>query len=105
MEEGLLDNVDYFVEGDGFIMDILKEKFEKELGTWERHAQGFGVSTKDTHISFYFSTINGHLVCFYYPTSTRIDWADVESYLEPWFNKCGHCQARAFPPQRLLKKK
>jgi hypothetical protein len=39
-----------------------------------------------TNCTFHFDYILDQLVCFYEPTSTKVDWAEVEAFLEPYWS-------------------
>ena len=60
----------------------------------------------ETWCSFNFDYYYGKLVCFYHPTSARVDWDHIETYLRPyWTTQDGSygkkTNMKNFDPSRL----
>jgi hypothetical protein len=57
---------------------------------WQQVSRGFwqhvnGVNS--TCVSFHFDYICDQLVCFYEPTSQKVDWGEVDKFLEPYWTQ------------------
>lgn len=109
IEEALKDSV-FFIEADSFsrhalwVMHVYRPDPRCTLKVdWSGNGcQGLGVSLEGgTHLVCWFDFINDQQVCFYYPTSMRIDWDEINQYMSrfiPSGKKCdaqnfGHCLA------------
>ena len=85
-----LQNTTFFVEaGDSFtrhaLWAIWVEHNESPL-KWQSISQGFWQSIGITCCNFSFAYIMDQLVCFYEPTSTKVDWDEVEGFLSPFWS-------------------
>lgn len=77
----------YFVEADRFSVHALWVMYVDrpykgcQKAQWEQIYTGYYEQFGNTTINFNFNIIYGKLVCFYYPTSNKIDWNDVGLFL------------------------
>ena len=89
--EDALNNIYYFVEADSFKLHSLWYMYShKPVGKkipWKDIGLGFWESIGITTVGFYFSYIYGKLVCFYYPSSMKIDWGEIYDFLRPYWTK------------------
>jgi hypothetical protein len=99
----------YFIEsGDSFSrfsLWLLHSQHAEKIGypklVWEEVSQGFCQKVGETtYCNFSFAYIEGHLVCFYYPTSQKVDWVEVETFLDTYWWSSGErkrkCDAMNF---------
>lgn len=105
--EEALPNVYYFIEADTFSHHALWYQYhhrpEPDISPipWEQISLGFYQTVPGgTCVSFSFARVYGKLVCFYVPTSSKVDYEHVESFLKPFWTKEGkrkiHCDAMNF---------
>ena len=105
--EETLPNVDYFVEADGFTLTALRRMYHShpddgvEPVPWKEVSDGFWqIVPGGTNVSFLFAYIyDNKLVCFYFPTSQKIDFDHVERFLQPYWQskKKGGLRRRCNP--------
>ena len=107
LEDALRESV-YFVEADSFSRHALWVMYVHRPDPlvpfkvdWSGNGmQGYGVSLDGgTHLMCWFDFIFGKLVCFYEPTSAKVDWDEVETFLEPYYARDGarrRCNASNF---------
>ena len=93
----------YFVEtGDSYTQLALwqahhehAEAFGYPKLAWEQVSRGFLEKVGPvTMCSFSFAYISGQLVCFYMPTSKKVDWDEVETFLERYYGDDNQTQRR-----------
>lgn len=89
----VLPDVDYFVEADSFSQLALWKDYHHRPDEkvkpvpWQQIMSGYlRTLPGGTSVSFSFAYLfNDKLVCFYYPTSRKVDWDHVETFLEPFW--------------------
>lgn len=93
----------FFVEADSFAQHALwymhvGYPVQEELRIqYTQVSHGFLQTVGKTCCSFNFAYIYGKLVCFYYGTSTVVDWDDIETFLAPYTKgKHNKCNAQNF---------
>jgi len=101
--EEALPHIHYFVEADSFAMHALWATYSqhpiytKISIPWSEISSVFMTTIPGgTSVSFAFAYIFDKLVCFYYPTSMKIDWNDIHAYLLPYYARGKHCNAENF---------
>ena len=102
--EDALDNTFYFVEADSFarhalwVMYVHNPSYDMKPIKWQEVSPGWLQQIPGgTCIGFSFAYIYGKLVCFYSPTSTKVDWDDVKTFIQTYCNKGkGHTNATNF---------
>ena len=88
-----LPHVDYFVEADSYARHALWGEYHyrpdepRAPVPWKHISLGFWQTVPGgTTVSFSFAFLyDDKLVCFYYPTSQKIDFDHVETFLEPYW--------------------
>ena len=80
--ESTLPHVFIFVEATSYERQCLWREFSP-ISKWEDSGRWLGkyVGEHNTFITFHFAHINGNLVAFYEPTSSIVNWNDVESFI------------------------
>lgn len=102
--KGNLEATFFFVEADSFAQHALwymhvGHPIQEELRIpYVQVSRGFLHRTgPETTCCFNFAYIYGKLVCFYYPTSTIIDWNDIALFFKPYTEgKHNSCNAQNF---------
>ena len=96
----------FFVEADSFaryalwIIHVQRPypHGEAPIPKWPGNGcMGMGVTLQGgTHLMCWFDVINDQQVCFYYPTSTLIDWAEIKAFIYPFAPREKRCDAHNF---------
>ncbi len=105
LEEALA-KAEYFVEADSFALQALWTMYVQRPDPtfpikveWESPSGGRGYKIqleKGTHLECRFDYVFGKLVCFYCASSARIDWLEIEAFLEQFISKTASCKAHNF---------
>lgn len=94
--EDALKEVHYFVEADSYNQHMLYYEHvlrpydpERSLkDVWQQVSQGWLTCVGgETYCLFNFIFLCGKLICFYYPTSRKVDWTDIEGYISKYGKK------------------
>lgn len=89
LEEALTDTVFFVQCGDSFTyygLWSIYVSLAKEPIPWQQISLGWWQKIGDvTYGSFKFAYIYGQLVCFYEPTGVKVDWSEMEKFLEPYY--------------------
>lgn len=97
--EANLENCTFFVEGESFIawtMYVDRPPPKMPVIPWKQISRGWLIPVDNssepkhdwrTYVSFSFAEMWGKLVCFYHPTSSLVDWVDIEGFLDRFWTR------------------
>ena len=104
--QGLIDNlskVHFFVEADSFSQGSLWETYHnnpvnQKTVPWKEILHGhWQMIPGGTYVSFWYAEIYNKLVCFYSPTSMKVDYQHIEDFLQQFRDTgVGYCDANNF---------
>lgn len=101
-----MQGVVYFVEATNFEQQALLDLNNAggAIMALSSRAVSHTVGESQTSVQFRMGKVYGHPVCFYHPTSARVDWNDVETYIKRYnrprcnaenFNDCvDYCRSK-----------
>ena len=99
----ILSKVYFFVEADSFSRGSLWETYhhkphDNNPVPWKQYSSGDWQTLPDgTCVSFWYAQIYDKLVCFYTPTSMKVDYQHIEDFLKQFRDAgAGHCDANNF---------
>lgn len=81
----------YFVEATDFERLTLWETYEDKV-SWRENTSGYApciawLYDRPIHISFFYATINGRKIMFYWPCSQLVDHKIVEEFIDLLINR------------------